>query len=140
MKLHKIAIMALSSALLLTGCQAHESAEKIKEKLEEKEYTVSIYNSEEYEQLEIAETIVVFIGLEHHLEATNSDKTSVVVAWHFDDIEQASSFFDFNSDKILDFAKSLGDIGKDTTVGTKNNVAYAGSKDACKIAGYSNIF
>lgn len=137
MNFKRIAILALSSALLLTGCQAHEDAKKSKEKLEEKEYTVSIYTSEEYQKLEISKTIVAEDGLENHLVATNKDKTSVVVSWHFKTIDQTGKFFDANSTKLITFAQSLGEIGEDSTVGTHNNVAFAGSRDAIKIAGYT---
>lgn len=137
MNFKTVAILALSSALLLTGCQAHEDAKKSKQNLEEKNYTVSTYTADEYAKMEIAKTIVVEGGLETHLVAINKDKTSVVVSWHFKTIDQTSKFFDANSTKLITFAQSLGDIGEDSTVGTHNNVAYAGSRDAIKIAGYT---
>ena len=137
MNFKRIAILALSSALLLTGCQAHEDAKKAKENLQEKDYTVSTYTADEYAKMDIAKTIVVEGGLEAHLVAINKDKTSVVVSWHFKNIDQASKFFDANSTKLISFAQSLGEIGEDVTLGSHNNVAFAGNRDAIKIAGYT---
>ena len=135
MKHTKLAVLAMSTALILTGCSA-PSMDKTKSKLEENNYTVKIYTEAEYDELPESELIMSPFGLEYYLNAVNNeDSSSVLVSWYFDTIDNAGSFYDLSSAWLSDVFKLAGGSGS-PKVGQNNSVVYCGSSAAVKIAGY----
>lgn len=130
-----IALLAVS-AFMLTGCIfADHDANQTKTKLEEKDYTVSLYTEEEYEQLAISELLPSSIGMEYHLQAVDANQENIVIAWFFDTTDNCTTFNDIYSAWYTQAVKALGNY-ENVTSGQSNNACYAGTKAAIKAAGF----
>ena len=137
MRFAKLCVLALSSMLALTACQASVSAEQTKAKLEEKDYTVTVMSGEKFDSSTLGEVFPMTIGLENFLTATRETDGEYLIAWYFLSIEDATSFSDLYSNQFSEATKpSL----KSAKSGTKNNCVYYGTDAAVSDSGLGSLF
>jgi len=129
----KIAVTALA-ALALTSCmmEGSESAGAVKATLEGKGYSAQVYSAEQYKALPTAQVFTEAKNLKEHLSAAKTDSKEAFFAWFFTDINSASTWFDAN---VATFSRIYAE--GDLAVGTRNNVAYCGSKTAQVALGWA---
>ena len=119
----KIAVTTLAALALVSCGEASESAGSVKSTLEGKGYTANVYSAEQYKTLSTAQVFTEAKNLKEHLTAAKANTKEAFFAWFFTDINSASTWFDAN---VSTFARIYAE--SDLAVGTKNNVAYFGSK------------
>ena len=118
--------MAVSFAL--TGCQQNVKSEKVKEKLEKKEYKVELVAKAEAEE-RIA-GITWNVEVKEMIYATKEKEA--IMAFFCANIDDATKFVEENIQILSAVAKYYAE---DAKCGSHNNVAYVGTETAIADAG-----
>ena len=135
MRLAKLGVLALSSLLCLTACQAGVSAEQTKSALLQKEYKVSVITAEEFSKTLTAQLFPNRNGLQNYLTALRGSD-DFLFAFYFSTIEEASTFTD---QYIVTLSRIEHESTKQTKTGSKNNAVYFGTETAVNDSGLGSF-